>query len=361
MADGSISTAGMPATAGGPPRVTAVVVTYNRRDLLAEALPAVLAQSRAPDAVLVIDNASTDGTTEMIRARFPSVRLATARRNTGGAGGFAYGLALALAGAADLVWLMDDDTVPEPGALRAMLDARALHPGTPPALIASRVVWTDGRPHPMNTPRIKPFVSKEERAAAATAGCLPIRSASFVSILVDAGLCRARGLPQADYFLWNDDFEFTARLLRGQAGLLCPASVVVHKTATFGSTDADPGQRFFYEVRNKIWTLRAGSSLAPAERVLYGGATLRRWARTFAKSSDRGTLWSCLLSGLAAGTRTSPRPTEEVLESAGLTVPAGDVPAGDVLGGGAPGGGAPAGQVPGGPAQAPAGPGSPPG
>ena len=255
------------------------------------------------------------------------MRLATARRNTGGAGGFAYGLALALAEAADLVWLMDDDTVPEPGALQAMLDARALHPGGPPALIASRVVWTDGRPHPMNTPRIKPFVSKEERAAAAAAGCLPIRSASFVSILVDAGVCRDRGLPQADYFLWNDDFEFTARLLRGQAGLLCPASVVVHKTATFGSTDADPGQRFFYEVRNKVWTLRAGSSLAPAERVLYGGATLRRWARTFAKSSDRGTLRSCLITGLAAGLRTSPRPTGEVLASAGLALPGAQVPA----------------------------------
>ena len=311
--------------AGGPPRVIAVVVTYNRRDLLTEALSAVLAQSRAPDAVLVIDNASTDGTTEMVRARFPAVRLATARRNIGGAGGFAYGLALALADAADLVWLMDDDTVPEPGALRAMLDARALHPG-PPALIASRVVWTDGRPHPMNTPRIKPFVSKKERAAAASAGCLPIRSASFVSILVTADLCRARGLPQADYFLWNDDFEFTARLLRGQAGLLCPASVVVHKTATFGSTDADPGQRFFYEVRNKIWTLRAGSSLAPAERVLYGGATLRRWARTFGKSSDRGTLRSCLVSGLAAGLRTSPQPTGEVLASAGLVTPGAEQP-----------------------------------
>jgi rhamnopyranosyl-N-acetylglucosaminyl-diphospho-decaprenol beta-1,3/1,4-galactofuranosyltransferase len=307
--------------AGGPPRVIAVVVTYNRRDLLAEALSAVLGQTRAPDTVIVIDNASTDGTADLVRTRFPSVRLAAAQRNTGGAGGFAYGLALALAGEADLVWLMDDDTVPEPGALRAMLDARALHPGGPPALIASRVVWTDGRPHPMNTPRIKPFAGKKEREAAAAAGCLPIRSASFVSILVDAGLCRDRGLPQADYFLWNDDFEFTARLLRGQAGLLCPASVVVHKTATFGSTDADPGQRFFYEVRNKVWTLRAGSSLAPAERVLYGGATLRRWARTFAKSSDRATLRSCLISGLAAGVRTSPRPTGEVLASAGLVVP----------------------------------------
>jgi GT2 family glycosyltransferase len=305
----------------GQPRVTAVVVTYNRRDLLTEALSAVLAQTRAPDAVLVIDNASTDGTAEMVAARFPAVRLATAERNSGGAGGFAYGLALALAGAADLVWLMDDDTVPEPGALRAMLDARALHPGGAPALIASRVVWTDGRPHPMNTPRIKPFVKKEERLAAAAAGCLPIRSASFVSILVDAGVCRDRGLPQADYFLWNDDFEFTARLLRGQAGLLCPASVVVHKTAAFGSTDADPGQRFFYEVRNKVWTLRAGSALAPAERVLYGGSTLRRWARTFAKSSDRGTLRSCLAAGLAAGVRTAPRPTGEVLASAGLALP----------------------------------------
>jgi len=360
MAAASVSATGMPGAVGGPLRVTAVVVTYNRRHLLTEALSAVLAQSRAPDAVLVIDNASTDGTPEMVRARFPSVRLATARRNTGGAGGFAYGLALALADAADLVWLMDDDTIPEPGALRAMLDARALHPGTPPALIASRVVCTDGRPHPMNTPRIKPFVRKEERAAAATAGCLPIRSASFVSILVDAGLCRARGLPQADYFLWNDDFEFTARLLRGQAGLLCPASVAVHKTAAFGSTDADPGQRFFYEVRNKIWTLRASSSLAPAERVLYGGATLRRWARTFAKSADRGTLRSCLLSGLAAGARTSPRPTEEVLESAGLKVPGGQGPGGQGAGGQVPSSQGPSSQGPGARAQAPAGPGSPP-
>jgi GT2 family glycosyltransferase len=351
MAGASTPATATTAAGGVQPRVTAVVVTYNRRDLLSEALAAVLGQSRAPDAVIVVDNASTDGTPEMVRTRFPAVRLAVAQRNTGGAGGFAYGLALALAGTADLVWLMDDDTVPEPGALRAMLDARSLHPGGPPALIASRVVWTDGRPHPMNTPRIKPLVSKEERAAAATAGCLPIRSASFVSILVDAGVCRARGLPQADYFLWNDDFEFTARLLRGQAGLLCPASVVVHKTRTFGSTDADPGERFFYEVRNKVWTLRAGSPLAPAERVLYGGATLRRWARTFAKSSDRGTLRTGLAAGLAAGVRTRPRPTAEVLASAGLTVPGGaaaapagaEAPATDQAD-----------------AQAPAGPGSPP-
>ncbi len=312
---------GRPATQHDPLRVIAVVVTYNRQHLLLESLAAVHAQSRAPDEVIVVDNASTDQTAAVVRSRFPSVRLAELARNTGGAGGFACGIALALAGAADLIWLMDDDTVPEPAALRAMIEARGRYLSRPPALVASRVLWTDGRPHPMNTPRTKPFVTRAERLAAAAAGCLPIRSASFVSVLVDAGECRRRGLPQAGYFLWNDDFEFTTRLLRGNAGLLCPASVVVHKTATFGSTDADPGQRFFYEVRNKIWTLRARAGLAPLERVLYGGSTLRRWARTFAGSPDRGALGSQLVKGIIAGIRTSPRPTEEILAGVGVTVP----------------------------------------
>jgi rhamnopyranosyl-N-acetylglucosaminyl-diphospho-decaprenol beta-1,3/1,4-galactofuranosyltransferase len=312
------------APAAPAPRVVAVVVSYNRRDLLLEVLAAVLAQTRPADAVIVVDNASTDGAAAAVRRQFAPVQVAELASNTGGAGGFACGIALALDTSADLVWLMDDDAVPEPGALQALLEARERHPAYPahpPALLASRVVWTDGRAHPMNTPRAKPFAGRDEREAAAAAGCVPIRSASFVSVLVDAGVCRERGLPQADYFLWNDDFEFTTRLLRGNVGLLCPASTVVHKTAVFGSTDSDPGQRFFYEVRNKIWTLRAAAPLAPLERVLYGGSTLRRWARTFAKSHDRRALGRCLIKGTAAGIRTSPRPTAEVLAAAGLTSP----------------------------------------
>ena len=311
----------------GAPAVTAVVVTYNRRDLLLESLAAVLAQDRAPDAVIVVDNASEDGTPAAVRDAFPAVRLAELRRNSGGAGGFAGGIALALAEDADLIWLMDDDTVPEPGALNALLGARDRmaaqdRSGGPPVLVASQVLWTDGREHPMNTPRRKPFAAKAERLAAAAVGCVPIRSASFVSVLVDAAECRRRGLPRADYFLWNDDFEFTTRLLRGNTGLLCPASVVVHKTKTFGSTDADPGDRFFYEVRNKVWMFKDSAPLAPLERAAYGGSTLRRWARTFACSHDRRTLRQSLFRGIAAGVRTSPRPTADVLADAGLPVPA---------------------------------------
>ncbi len=294
-------------------RVLAVVVTWNRQALLAESLRALQRQTVPADGIVVVDNASTDGTAGLLRADFPDVDVLAAAHNTGGAGGFALGINRALELGCDAIWLLDDDTVPEPSALEALLAARRDYPGDPPVLVASRVVWTDGNDHPMNTPRVKPGLRGDERRDAASVNCVPIRSASFVSVLVDARAVRERGLPVADYFLWNDDFEFTTRLIRGRRGLYCPASVVVHKTATFGSTDADPGERFFYEVRNKVWLFGRSAGLNPAEKAVYAGSTVRRWARTFAKSGDRKTLWRALGRGLVAGVRTAPRPTAEVL------------------------------------------------
>ncbi len=299
-------------------RVVAVVVTWNRRELLRESLTAVLGQTTPPTAVVVVDNASTDETSTVVTTDFGSADLVVLSRNTGGAGGFAAGLHRAIEHhAADLVWLLDDDTVPEPDALQQLLDARTRYAPPAPALLASRVVWTDGRDHPMNTPREKPRVGHPERTAAAGVDCVAIRSASFVSVLVDAEDVRARGLPVADYFLWNDDFEFTTRLLRGRRGLYCPASVVVHKTRTFGSTDADPGARFYYEVRNKVWLFTRAHGLSPVEKVLYAGSSLRRWVRTYRGSTDRATLRSALRRGLVDAVRSGPRPTTDVLAEAG--------------------------------------------
>jgi rhamnopyranosyl-N-acetylglucosaminyl-diphospho-decaprenol beta-1,3/1,4-galactofuranosyltransferase len=277
--------------------IAAVVVTHDRRDLLAAALAAIDAQTRRPDTVVVVDNASADGTARMLRERFPRAEVRTLARNTGGAGGFAAGMARALELGATALWLMDDDTVPEPGALEALVSASRHGP----ALVASRVVWTDGRDHPMNTPRGRP---------SDVPGCARIRSASFVSVLVDADAVRERGLPIADYFLWNDDFEYTLRLLRGRLGLLCHESVVVHRTA---SPDFDLGVRFFYEVRNKVWLFTRSRCLAPGERLLYAGSTARRWAGAFAGSADRGRLVRELGRGLWAGLRSGPRPNDAVL------------------------------------------------
>ena len=285
--------------------IGAVVVTHDRCDLLAAALTAIDAQTRRPDTVVVVDNASTDGTARLLRDRFPWAEVLALPHNTGGAGGFAAGMARALELGATALWLMDDDTVPGPGALEALVSAGRHGP----ALVASRVVWTDGRDHPMNTPRGRP---------SDVPGCVRIRSASFVSVLLDADVVRERGLPIADYFLWNDDFEYTLRLLRGRLGLLCRESVVEHRTA---SPAFDPGARFFYEVRNKVWLFTRSRCLAPGERLLYAGSTARRWAVTLARSSGRGRLLRELGRGLWAGLRSGPRPNDSVLTRTGSARP----------------------------------------
>ena len=294
--------------------VTAVIVTYNRAALLAECLTAVAGQTVPPDRVVVIDNASTDDTPDVLADRH-DVDVFRMTHNLGGAGGFAAGIAAALESAADAVWLLDDDTIPQPDALAELIRARHEYPKGCPAVVASRVVWTDGRDHPMNTPRTRPRVSAAELDAAAAAGARPIRSASFVSIVIDRAAIDRAGLPVAAYFLWNDDFEYTTRLLRDDVGLAVPTSLVVHKTQVFGSTDADPGERFFFEVRNKIWMFSRSDSLRPMEKVLYGGSTLNRWAHTVQASSNRSVLLHAARRAVKAAGQP-PTPTTQLLAEA---------------------------------------------
>ena len=129
----------------------AIVVTFNRRDLLAECLQALAEQTLAVDEIIVVDNASTDGTAEMVRERFPQVRLEALAENRGGAGGFHHGLGLAHELGHEWLWLMDDDTIPAPGALAALHDGIGRAPKRP-AMVSSQVQWTDGTLHPMNYP-----------------------------------------------------------------------------------------------------------------------------------------------------------------------------------------------------------------
>lgn len=309
-------------------RVTAVLVAYNRRELLQESLRALATQSRLVDRLVVVDNASDGGIGEsaerLLEQWGERARVISLTENTGGAGGFAVGIAAAIAEEGiDWVWVMDDDTVPGPDALSGALDAHLRYSDTGQddlVVMGSRVLWTDGEDHPMNTPKSKIRAGRPERQRAAQAGGMEIRSISFVSAFLRVPRIRELGLPLADYFLWNDDFEYSARLLRGARGLYVPGSIVTHKTVKRGSSDQDPGARFFYEVRNKLWVFRRSHALFRWEKLLYSAATTRRWVRTFRASQDRAQLRDCLRRGWRAGWGTSPRSTREVLRGTGVPV-----------------------------------------
>jgi len=239
--------------------VAAVVVTHNRRASLEQCLDALAAQTRRVDEVLVVDNASSDGTAELLRTRSGSVRVETLQENTGGAGGFRHGLARAHVLGYEWIWLMDDDTIPRPDALAALLAAeRVIRSRVPETLVlARRVIWTDGRLHPMNQPR--PKTSWPELVAAAELGYLPLRAASFVSLLVHRRAIDVNGLPHGYYFVWNDDLEYTARLLRAGRGFWIPASVVEHRTSEPYTAATSDGARFYFDVRNRLFMMRSNA------------------------------------------------------------------------------------------------------
>jgi rhamnopyranosyl-N-acetylglucosaminyl-diphospho-decaprenol beta-1,3/1,4-galactofuranosyltransferase len=254
----------------GAERVCAIVVTYNRVELLRECLTALERQSRPVDRILVIDNASSDGTPDVVRAEHPSAELLELGENRGGAGGFHEGTRRAYDEGFDWLWLMDDDTIPTETALAELLAAPAKLDGLArPLVLASKVVMPDGRLHPFN--RSPPDERDIDRLVEAVErGLMPMRYTSFVSAFVHRDAVTEFGLPHADYFIWFDDVEFTARVIRENAGYLAPLSVVVHKSHT--RSNIHGGERFYYAIRNVLWLLRSGS--VKQDRMLRARFTL---------------------------------------------------------------------------------------
>jgi GT2 family glycosyltransferase len=247
------------------PRVCAIVLTFDRWPLLEACLLALRAQSRPPDEVLVVDNASTDDTAALVRERFPEVLLRTLPENGGAAGGFHAGLAWGHERGHDWLWCMDDDTIPAPAALERLLAAADRAPGRPPLLLASRVEWTDGALHPMNRP-IPRWRWTSEMALGAREGLLLVRNATWVSTLLRRECVDRFGLPQPHFFMWTEDIEYTSRILRDDLGWHVPDSVVEHRTKTAHTALDDTAGRFYFHVRNYLLLLR-GTSMGGAERL----------------------------------------------------------------------------------------------
>ena len=108
-------------------KVVSIVVTYNRKELLTKCLDSLANQSYAVDGIVLIDNASNDGTVEFVKGtdwyKTGLIDLHVMGTNTGGAGGFYEGLKIAKDLDCDWFWLMDDDTVPKREALEELLTA----------------------------------------------------------------------------------------------------------------------------------------------------------------------------------------------------------------------------------------------
>ncbi len=246
----------------------AVVVTFNRKQLLLECLQALKKQTRPLDRIFVIDNASSDGTPEFLEEsgilRDPIFEYVRLGENTGGAGGFHEGLRRAFDSGYDWFWLMDDDVEAYPEGLERLLPfcsrsgcihGRRMNPDQTPAtwgeLFNPRTVTTTPDPDRL-------FCGGRE-AHELNVGC-------FEGMLVSRKVISKIGFPDPRFFICLDDTFFgylasrvTSVLYVNAYSLRRKLSTASLKSSTFNSRDwplLSPTSLYYFS-RNRFLVARA--------------------------------------------------------------------------------------------------------
>jgi rhamnopyranosyl-N-acetylglucosaminyl-diphospho-decaprenol beta-1,3/1,4-galactofuranosyltransferase len=215
--------------------VVAVIVTRHRRELLAQSLAAIAAQSRPVDHVIVVDNGPDQSAEPAVTASGLDATYLPSRRNLGGAGGFALGMLAALARGADWVWCADDDGRPaDETVLQTLLDCAERHG----LLEVSPMVTDQADPDRLAFPLRRGLRWRRRRSDFAGLDLLPGYASLFNGALFSAQALDVVGVPDYRLFFRGDETEVHRRMLR--AGIpfgTCPAAAYVHPE---GTTEFEP-------------------------------------------------------------------------------------------------------------------------
>ena len=239
-------------------KVVAIIVTFNRLELLRLCIKKVLNQSYLCD-VLIIDNCSTDGTDKYIKEYYSHnkrIFYYKTDKNLGGAGGFNIGIRMAVNLNYDFVWIMDDDCIPLKNTLQEFM-AYDKNSKEEYGFLSSKVLWKDNNICKMNIQRQKVYFKVKDFKS----DKVKISMASFVSLFISVNIIKKVGLPIKDFFIWTDDWEYTRRISLKYPCFLLNKSIVVHYCndnvgANIENATEERMPRFKYLYRNDVYLYR---------------------------------------------------------------------------------------------------------
>ena len=195
-------------------KITAVVVTYNRRELLEKGINCLRRQSRKLDQIIVVDNGSTDGTHEWLDQQTDLEVIH--QENVGGSGGFYTGIQAAYEGGFDWIWCMDDDVFPQEECLENLLQvATAEGAGivAPHRKMGGATFTHEFRHYDFSHPLASMHGRKlkKEEIDQAKESSISIVGCDFEGPLIHREVVEKIGFPNKDLFIFCDDADYCLR------------------------------------------------------------------------------------------------------------------------------------------------------
>lgn len=249
-------------TTNQSPHVCAFIVTFNRCALLRECVRSLQNGTRPPDEIFIINNASSDGTREMLAAEFPDLPTLHFSSNEGASRGYYEGFKHGFENGFDFTWVVDDEGIAAPDCLEKLL---AQAHGN--AVVTPLKQDSGGRFYGIHV-----WQGRNLDIAPELVGThQPVKREDFLfdftATLIAREVIQKAGLPNRGFFIWFDDFEFAFRVkARAKADIIAvPDALFFHdfgantRTVRFlGRTSYrsnQPAWKGYYGVRNPLYTL----------------------------------------------------------------------------------------------------------
>lgn len=232
-----------------------VIVTHNREHLLRECIDNVKNQTIAPNSIIVVNNASTDGTKKYLedeRKQNEIIDIIDLPQNIGGAGGFSKGIERALEKKIDCILIIDDDAMINKDYMEQILYMRQ-HQLQYKAFAGT--VKTDGRIDTFHRRNIKKagLIFKNCKEQGYTLSSFVCDIASFCGLVIDTSLIKRIGLPHAEYFILYDDTEYSLRIIQYSKIFVVTGAELNHKTnQNIVTYPRRYDWKDYYAVRNRL-------------------------------------------------------------------------------------------------------------
>jgi GT2 family glycosyltransferase len=239
-----------------PPLLFVIVLNWNLKDDLAECLASLERSTYSSFRVVVVDNASDDGSAEMVQARFPAVHLIVNERNLGFAGGNNVGLRYALTQGAEYVFLINNDTLAAPDMLERLV--AVAHVGPSPGILGPKILYhgTEDRVWYLGH-RTYDWLPVPRRVAPRLGKCpgalawFDVDYVSGCGMLIRHDVLKDIGLLDERLFMHYEDADFCWRTRQAGYRVVCvPGARMWHKVSQSSRREAAAVSRT--RVRNRV-------------------------------------------------------------------------------------------------------------